>query len=133
MFYQVGENHFQRESVKWIVGLLAIHVYTQPGSAQWVAHLNSAQHQHSYIFPHITTGLAIAIGRLPQSFIGIELFSFSVTFRAEPDTLVLKSNQSFFVKGAYRLLIRFLANAEQGINSFRGALICYGNEPALFF
>ena len=92
---------------------------------QWVAHLNFAQYQHSYIFSHITPGLAIAIGHLPQSFIGIELFSFSVTFSAEPDTIVLNSNQSFFVKGAYRLLVRFLADAEQGINSFRGAFICY--------
>ena len=30
MFYQLGKNHFQRDSVKGIVGLLAIHVYAQP-------------------------------------------------------------------------------------------------------
>ena len=30
MFYQLSENHFQRDSVKGIVRLLAIHVYAQP-------------------------------------------------------------------------------------------------------
>ena len=85
----MGKNHFQRDSVKGIVGLLVIHVYAQPRSAQWVAHLNLAQYQHAYIFSHVTPGLAIAIVHLLQSFIGIEVYNHAI-----PSGFFLPQSQS---------------------------------------